>query len=74
MVSRAKEITTGVTRAGTERSSAWSSVTQRRGVLDRVPPRTSGPDLGGVKLVISDHHLGRKATIASVYIGAAWQR
>jgi transposase-like protein len=27
-----------------------------------------------VKLVISDHHLGLKAAIASVFIGAAWQR
>lgn len=30
--------------------------------------------LSGVKLVISDHHLGLKAAIASVFIGAAWQR
>jgi len=27
-----------------------------------------------VQLVISDHHLGLKAAIASVFIGAAWQR
>jgi len=30
--------------------------------------------LGGVQLVISDHHLGLKAAIESVFIGAAWQR
>jgi transposase-like protein len=30
--------------------------------------------LSGVKLVISDHHLGLKAAIASVFIGAGWQR
>lgn len=30
--------------------------------------------LAGVQLVISDHHLGLKAAIASVFIGAAWQR
>jgi len=30
--------------------------------------------LGGVQLVISDHHLGLKAAIASVFVGAAWQR
>ncbi|MBW3651142.1 MAG: transposase [Actinobacteria bacterium] len=34
--------------------------------------RTRG--LGGVRLVISDHHLGLKAAIAKVFIGAAWQR
>ena len=30
--------------------------------------------LSGVQLVISDHHLGLKAAIASVFVGAAWQR
>ncbi len=30
--------------------------------------------LVGVRLVISDHHLGLKAAIAKVFIGAAWQR
>ena len=30
--------------------------------------------LGGVQLVISDHHLGLKAAIESVFIGAGWQR
>ncbi len=30
--------------------------------------------LHGVQLVISDHHLGLKAAIASVFIGSAWQR
>ena len=30
--------------------------------------------LSGVKLVISDHHLGLKAAISSVFIGAGWQR
>jgi putative transposase len=30
--------------------------------------------LSGVNLVISDHHLGLRAAIASVFIGAAWQR
>ncbi len=30
--------------------------------------------LSGVRLVISDHHLGLKAAIASVLIGSAWQR
>ena len=30
--------------------------------------------LGGVQLVISDHHLGLKAAIEAVFIGSAWQR
>jgi putative transposase len=30
--------------------------------------------LGGVELVVSDAHLGLKAAIAKVFIGAAWQR
>jgi putative transposase len=30
--------------------------------------------LTGVELVVSDHHLGLKAAIASVMVGAAWQR
>jgi putative transposase len=30
--------------------------------------------LSGVRLVISDHHLGLKAAIATVMIGAGWQR
>ena len=30
--------------------------------------------LSGVRLVVSDHHLGLKAAIATVFIGASWQR
>jgi putative transposase len=30
--------------------------------------------LGGVRLVISDHHLGLKKAVTTVMIGAAWQR
>ena len=30
--------------------------------------------LSGVRLVISDHHLGLKAAIEKVFIGASWQR
>jgi putative transposase len=30
--------------------------------------------LSGVRLVISDHHLGLKKAVATVMIGAAWQR
>jgi putative transposase len=30
--------------------------------------------LGGMQLVISDHHLGLKTAIGAVFVGAAWQR
>jgi transposase-like protein len=30
--------------------------------------------LSGVRLVISDHHLGLKAAIGSVFVGSTWQR
>jgi hypothetical protein len=30
--------------------------------------------LGGVELVISDHHLGLKQAIGAVFVGASWQR
>jgi putative transposase len=75
VVSRAVVIATGVTRAGdrevlgvavgdSEDGAFWTAFFQ--GLRAR--------GLGGVKLVISDHHLGLKAAIASVFIGAAWQR
>lgn len=75
VVSRAVVIATGVTRTGdrevlgvavgdSEDGAFWTAFLQ--GLRAR--------GLGGVKLVISDHHLGLKAAIASVFIGAAWQR
>src|SRR5690606_38737170 len=30
--------------------------------------------LGGVELVISDHHLGLKQAIGAVFVGSSWQR
>lgn len=75
VVSRAVVIATGVTRTGdrevlgvavgdSEDGAFWTAFFQ--GLRAR--------GLSGVKLVISDHHLGLKAAIASVFIGAAWQR
>jgi putative transposase len=75
VVSRAVVIATGVTRTGdrevlgvavgdSEDGAFWTAFLQ--GLRAR--------GLGGVQLVISDHHLGLKAAIASVFIGAAWQR
>ena len=42
--------------------------------MDRLLQGTPGPELSGVELVISDHHLGLKSAIEAVFIGAAWQR
>jgi putative transposase len=75
VVSRAVVIATGVTRTGdrevlgvavgdSEDGAFWTAFLQ--GLRAR--------GLAGVRLVISDHHLGLKAAIASVFIGAAWQR
>ena len=75
VVSRAVVVATGVTATGdrevlgvavgdSEDGAFWTAFLQSL--------RARG--LGGVQLVISDHHLGLKAAIASVFIGSAWQR
>ena len=75
VVSRAVVVATGVTATGdrevlgvavgdSEDGAFWTAFFQ--GLRAR--------GLAGVQLVISDHHLGLKAAIASVFIGAAWQR
>ena len=75
VVSRAVVVATGVAMTGerevlgcavgdTEDETFWSEFFRSL--------RARG--LGGVRLVISDHHLGLKAAIAKVFIGAAWQR
>jgi transposase-like protein len=75
VVSRAVVIATGVTASGdrevlgvevgdSESGAFWTSFF--KGLRAR--------GLDGVQLVISDHHLGLKAAIASVFVGAAWQR
>jgi putative transposase len=75
VVSRAVVIATGVTSTGerevlgvevgdSEDGAFWTAFLRSL--------RARG--LSGVQLVISDHHLGLKAAIASVFIGAAWQR
>ena len=75
VVSRAVVVATGVTAMGTGRCSASTSVTARTAPFG---PRSSrvlkARGLAGVQLVISDHHLGLKAAIAAVFIGASWQR
>lgn len=75
VVSRAVVVATGVTANGdrevlgievgdSEDGAFWTAFF--KGLRAR--------GLGGVELVISDHHLGLKAAIEAVFIGAAWQR
>lgn len=75
VVSRAVVVATGVTATGdrevlgievgdSESGAFWTAFFQ--GLRAR--------GLSGVQLVISDHHLGLKAAIAAVFVGAAWQR
>ncbi len=75
VVSRAVVVATGVAATGdrevlgvdigdTENGAFWTAFLRSL--------RTRG--LTGVQLVISDHHAGLKAAIASVMVGASWQR
>ncbi len=75
VVSRAVVIATGVTSTGdrevlgvevgdSEDGAFWTAFLRSL--------RARG--LSGVQLVISDHHLGLKQAISSVFIGASWQR
>ena len=75
VVSRAVVVATGVTANGdrevlgvdvgdSEDGAFWTAFL--KGLRAR--------GLTGVQLVISDHHLGLKEAIASVFIGSAWQR
>jgi transposase-like protein len=75
VVSRAVVIATGVTATGdrevlgvdvgdSEDGAFWTAFLKSL--------RARG--LGGVQLVISDHHLGLKQAIGAVFVGAAWQR
>jgi mutator family transposase len=75
VVSRAVVIATGVTATGdrevlgidvgdSEDGAFWTAFL--KGLRAR--------GLGGVQLVISDHHLGLKTAIGAVFIGAGWQR
>jgi transposase-like protein len=75
VVSRAVVVVTGVTANGdrevlgcdvgdSEDGAFWTAFL--RSLRER--------GLSGVRLVISDHHLGLKAAIGRVFVGAAWQR
>ena len=75
VVSRAVVVATGVAMTG-EREVLGCAVGDTEDEVFWVEflrsLRTRG--LAGVRLVISDHHLGLKAAIAKVFIGAGWQR
>ncbi|HEV2361344.1 MAG TPA: IS256 family transposase [Acidimicrobiales bacterium] len=75
VVSRAEVVATGVTATGdrevlgvevgdSEDAAFWTAFFKGLRALG----------LSGIELVISDHHLGLKAAIGAVFIGAAWQR
>jgi putative transposase len=75
VVSRAVVVVTGVTANGdrevlgcdvgdSEDGAFWTAFL--RGLRQR--------GLRGVRLVISDHHLGLKSAIEKVFLGASWQR
>lgn len=75
VVSRAVVVVTGVTANGdrevlgcdvgdSEDGAFWTAFLRSL--------RSRG--LGGVRLVISDHHLGLKSAIGRVFVGASWQR
>ena len=75
VVSRAVVVATGVSATGdrevlgvevgdSEDGAFWTSFLRSL--------RARG--LSGVRLVVSDHHLGLKAPIAKIFVGASWQR
>jgi putative transposase len=75
VVSRAVVVATGVSMTG-EREVLGCAVgdTEDEVFWTEFFRSLRARGLGGVRLVISDHHLGLKAAIAKVFVGAAWQR
>jgi putative transposase len=75
VVSRAVVVATGVAMTG-EREVLGCAVgdTEDEAFWSEFFRSLRARGLHGVRLVISDHHLGLKAAIAKVFIGAAWQR
>jgi putative transposase len=74
VVSRAVVVVTGVTAKGEREVLGCDVGDSEDGVFWAAflrSLRTRG--LGGVRLVISDHHLGLKSAIEKVFVGASWQ-
>jgi transposase-like protein len=75
VVSRAVVVVTGVSMSG-EREVLGCAVgdTEDEAFWCEFFRSLRARGLSGVRLVISDHHLGLKNAIAKVFVGAAWQR
>ncbi len=75
VVSRAVVVATGITMTG-EREVLGCAVgdTEDEAFWTEFLRSLRARGLSGVRLVISDHHVGLKAAIARVFVGAAWQR
>ena len=75
VVSRAVAVATGVSAEG-EREVLGLAVgdTENEAFGTEFLRSLRSRGLSGVRLVISDHHLGLKNAIATVFVGAAWQR
>ena len=75
VVSRAVVVVTGVAMTG-EREVLGCAVgdTEDEAFWAEFLRSLRARGLSGVRLVISDHHLGLTAAIAKVFIGAGWQR
>lgn len=75
VVSKAIVIATGVTATGDREVLGLAVGDSEDGAFWTAFLRSlRARGLGGVRLVISDAHEGLKAAIATVFIGAAWQR
>jgi putative transposase len=75
VVSRAVVVATGISANG-EREILGINVgdSEDRAFWTEFLSGLRGRGLSGVELVVSDAHVGLKAAIAQVFIGAAWQR
>ncbi len=75
VVSQAVVIATGVTADGRREVLGFDVGDSEDGAFWTALLRSlKARGLGGVQLVISDAHTGLKAAIASVFLGASWQR
>ena len=75
VVSRAVVVATGVTATGERQVLGVEVGDSENGAFWTAFLRSlRARGLGGVQLVISDHHLGLKAAIAAVFLGSGWQR
>ncbi len=75
VVSRAVVVATGITASGDREVLGVDVGDSEDGAFWTAFLRTlRARGLAGVQLVISDHHLGLKAAIGAVFVGASWQR